>query len=210
MVCKSISLIVSTLVLSTSVHAAVFTFDDLPLSNPVITMGTGTGSSVMLTEYNGFQFTSDNSLERVDAINFNMFATASGPAYSGPYALTNNVLGNILITDIDGDAFSFESLFIKNWALGPTPETHNIRGFLGGTEVASVSFEIMDAWQQVVGNFSNIDTLMIDVTKASGETDLFMMDDLVLGPVVPVPAAVWLFGSGLIGLIGVVRRKRNV
>ncbi len=28
-----------------------------------------------------------------------------------------------------------------------------------------------------------------------------------LGPVVPVPAAVWLFGSGLIGLIAVARRK---
>ena len=26
--------------------------------------------------------------------------------------------------------------------------------------------------------------------------------------VVPVPAAVWLFGSGLIGLVGVARRKR--
>ncbi|MCP4042838.1 MAG: VPLPA-CTERM sorting domain-containing protein, partial [Gammaproteobacteria bacterium] len=25
---------------------------------------------------------------------------------------------------------------------------------------------------------------------------------------VPVPAAVWLFGSGLIGLLGVARRKR--
>lgn len=28
-----------------------------------------------------------------------------------------------------------------------------------------------------------------------------------VGPVVPVPAAVWLFGSGLLGLIGVARRK---
>ncbi len=27
--------------------------------------------------------------------------------------------------------------------------------------------------------------------------------------VVPVPAAVWLFGSGLIGLIGIARRKRT-
>jgi hypothetical protein len=26
---------------------------------------------------------------------------------------------------------------------------------------------------------------------------------------VPVPAAVWLFGSGLIGLIGIVRRKKS-
>lgn len=29
------------------------------------------------------------------------------------------------------------------------------------------------------------------------------------GPVVPVPAAVWLFGSGLIGLIGIARRKKS-
>jgi len=28
------------------------------------------------------------------------------------------------------------------------------------------------------------------------------------GPVVPVPAAVWLFGSGLLGLVGVARRKK--
>ena len=32
---------------------------------------------------------------------------------------------------------------------------------------------------------------------------------LVQTSVVPVPAAVWLFGSGLIGLIGFARRKTN-
>ncbi|RRQ21596.1 VPLPA-CTERM sorting domain-containing protein [Thiohalobacter thiocyanaticus] len=26
---------------------------------------------------------------------------------------------------------------------------------------------------------------------------------------VPVPAAVWLFGSGLAGLVGIARRRRN-
>jgi hypothetical protein len=29
------------------------------------------------------------------------------------------------------------------------------------------------------------------------------------GTVVPVPAAVWLFGSGLLGLVGVARRKKQ-
>ncbi|MHB8535826.1 MAG: VPLPA-CTERM sorting domain-containing protein [Sulfuricaulis sp.] len=28
--------------------------------------------------------------------------------------------------------------------------------------------------------------------------------------VVPIPAAVWLFGSGLLGLVGIARRKKNV
>ena len=27
-------------------------------------------------------------------------------------------------------------------------------------------------------------------------------------PVIPIPAAVWLFGSGLLGLIGIARRKK--
>ena len=31
----------------------------------------------------------------------------------------------------------------------------------------------------------------------------------VNGPVIPVPAAVWLMGSGLIGLVGVARRRRK-
>lgn len=33
-------------------------------------------------------------------------------------------------------------------------------------------------------------------------------EDSAFGAVVPVPAAVWLFGSGLLGLVGVARRKR--
>lgn len=37
---------------------------------------------------------------------------------------------------------------------------------------------------------------------------IVVMDtDVLFASVVPVPAAVWLFGSGLIGLVGVARRK---
>ena len=34
-----------------------------------------------------------------------------------------------------------------------------------------------------------------------------VLDDLTFGTVVPVPAAMWLFGSGLLGLVAVARRK---
>jgi hypothetical protein len=37
----------------------------------------------------------------------------------------------------------------------------------------------------------------------------FLLTEIILdGTIVPVPASVWLFGSGLLGLIGVVRRKK--
>jgi hypothetical protein len=38
------------------------------------------------------------------------------------------------------------------------------------------------------------------------EFDIYGNDPLI--SVVPVPAAVWLFGSGLLGLIGISRRKK--
>jgi len=43
------------------------------------------------------------------------------------------------------------------------------------------------------------------------QTNITFSGDAVLSSVtvVPIPQAVWLFGSGLIGLIGVARRKRN-
>ena len=44
-----------------------------------------------------------------------------------------------------------------------------------------------------------------DWTRASGATT----SHLSVYGVVPIPAAVWLFGSGLIGLIGIARRKKS-
>jgi len=35
----------------------------------------------------------------------------------------------------------------------------------------------------------------------------FAIDDLMTVSAVPVPAAIWLFGSGLLGLVGIVRRR---
>lgn len=46
------------------------------------------------------------------------------------------------------------------------------------------------------------------VTPGAGGTALFDNASVTIGgAVVPVPAAVWLFGSGLLGLVGVARRK---
>lgn len=45
-------------------------------------------------------------------------------------------------------------------------------------------------------------------TLASGEIAWIQKKFSVAVPAVPVPAAVWLFGSGLLGLVGIARRKK--
>lgn len=40
------------------------------------------------------------------------------------------------------------------------------------------------------------------------DNDTVFIDNLHFGTVIPIPAAVWLFGSGLLGLIGLSRRKK--
>lgn len=49
----------------------------------------------------------------------------------------------------------------------------------------------------------------IEIRASPTSTEYLQIDNLVVEmSAVPVPAAVWLFGSGLLGLIGVARRKK--
>jgi hypothetical protein len=51
----------------------------------------------------------------------------------------------------------------------------------------------------------------MSVTVAFGLTDQTGVgfSGIVEQTAVPVPAAVWLFGSGLLGLVGIARRKQT-
>ena len=45
-------------------------------------------------------------------------------------------------------------------------------------------------------------------TASFYESSGVIYDNVNFGTVVPVPAALWLFGSGLLGLVGIARRKK--
>ena len=67
-------------------------------------------------------------------------------------------------------------------------------------------------WLNTVGTFaatSTTSTIAIFFETNSG-TGTWNIDDVYVDTsVVPVPATAWLFGSGLLGLIGVDRRKKT-
>ena len=63
-------------------------------------------------------------------------------------------------------------------------------------------------WTGTVVNFGNVGAAWtaFDGTPYSEKFDITVNG--VEAPPIPVPAAVWLFGSGLLGLVGVARRKK--
>ena len=65
--------------------------------------------------------------------------------------------------------------------------------------------------------FDSIDSISVNISQSSFAAD-FIFDsfetDFVVPPVppqssTPIPAAIWLFGSGLVGLVGMSKRKKN-
>lgn len=128
---------------------------------------------------------------------------------SNPFqSLYGTGTGSIVVTNSTG-LFSFDSIdlignngIITYTFVGKT-------GGMGGSTVFTVSNPLAGgtSFNTVPsGNASLIDTLLVSVTP-SGTS--FNLDNISVSSasVVPVPAAAWLFGSGLLGLAGFLRKR---
>ncbi len=143
---------------------------------------------------------------------------------------TLNVVGSGFTSNVDGGGlnFSFDSSVLNVtsisidesvWDLGAGIST----GAIDNTQ-GSVSGISVNAWSDVSGNFT-IASITFQAV-GNGSTALSLSDYLLnpwasggglINPdyaassvtvsAVPVPAALWLFGSGLLGLAGVAKRK---
>ena len=115
------------------------------------------------------------------------------------------------VSETIGGVSSYESdldrLFLEG--LDPATTQIDLKAVVdgGGLDITSfyrINSDLEEDWTQ-------ISSLMLPdgVGPANGFPDQFPAVWLSAESVVPLPAAVWLFGSGLLGLIGVSKWKRT-
>lgn len=152
------------------------------------------------------------------------FVDALGPNGTSNMFGSIDGSGNVSFTPDGrvGMAFDFySSLGTQPWNIipGSTPEAFD--SFSTGTETAvkgksSVSMTgsaLQDAgagtWTGVLVSAGNVNGTYWSGFDNTLYTEQFNVTITADAPAVPVPAAAWLFGSGLLGLVGVARRRKS-
>lgn len=96
------------------------------------------------------------------------------------------------------------------WTTGS--DTNRPQGFASGFTVNGSALQDAGAgmWTGTLASAGNIGTAWGDFDSQQ-YAEIFNVTITAAGtpPEVPVPAAVWLFGSGLVGLVGVARRRKK-
>jgi hypothetical protein len=161
----------------------------------------------------------------VGAFSVNVTTGVSKPAINGPQLLDLNSIDvsggagtlRISLTDTDytGSPPSFDALFGGTAAIGGSID------FSFYYDDANTEFGIPNQITSSTGNtnaFSGAGSSAASVTAPYSLTIIATVDhtgsgvssfDAEIRTVVPVPAAVWLFGSGLAGLAGISRRLKK-
>jgi hypothetical protein len=140
--------------------------------------------------------------------------TSQGIVWTSNYSENNIATGTVGGSAPDG-AFAIYSL-----PHGMTGGSPKITFLLDGVDVNANDTDNIENWQRegdFVNNWSFIGVIDIDGFASAELRELrgkdfqqvlIFNDDFTTGvSAVPVPAAFWLFGSGLLGLIGIAKRK---
>ena len=210
----------TALVLSTSVNAAIISVDWQSAGDNLITKDTNNG-----LEWLDLTATSSRSYNDISS------KLGADQEFDGwRYATTTEISGFF-------DSFGGDSNFYNGWSTQNNGLFDVIAPYWGdlmceeigcvqpGDGASSFITSESDpvygtAWQRYGYLYDNVyDLLSATEDRVDLDSGPVSVDEagnyrfgsaLVRASVVPVPAAVWLFGSGLIGLIGVARRKAKI
>ena len=179
------------------------------------TMGDGSTISVGTLSGNadpilGFGLgASTGSLGSTFGFTFNLPIALSGPINadsSVSYTLSSLSNDGAQIT-ANGNVVTASEVDTSNGGLGflnKGVDVGDTFGFLGGPQTQNSS--VFTASNSFTGNLA-YDLMEVKVDFALSANSAVAISGFVQQVVVPVPAAVWLFGSGLLALVGIARRK---
>jgi hypothetical protein len=130
---------------------------------------------------------------------YNVETSDSSDVYSEYASLFDDTLGNVGRFDTAGNEFQ------PGWGLSNTGPFSNVQSSIYWTDTAYAPNPFNEGWFFALGSggqdvMPNSQTWFSWVVR-NGDSGT------AVGAVVPVPAALWLFASGLLGMIGIARRK---
>jgi len=163
-------------------------------------LGFGLGASTAGAAGSTFGFTFNLPIALSGPINASSSVSYSLTALSGAGAQIDKVTGTNIVS-----AFEVDSDIGGLTSLNKGVDVGDRFFFTGGPQTQNSP--VYTASNTFTGDLA-YDLMVVKVDFSLSADSTVGLSGFVQQVVVPVPAAVWLFGSGLIGLIAVARRKK--
>jgi hypothetical protein len=184
---------------------------DLPGYNPTAVANTLIGSTGLINTNFG---TAANSITDTSVATY--ILSEDTPAYVDLSFGTTSVFngaGSDLSLFFVGDGGHSVGVTLFNGGTSSGTQTYSPSTYTGynvsqGSTLYAIYYMDID-----LADFSSflgtnpVDVIRLDISGSSAVPSLLGSYDPNFAPI-PIPAAVWMFGSGLIGLLGVARRRR--
>ena len=133
-----------------------------------------------------------------------------GSSGSGILSAGSTVASHYIFFDPDGNTTQQGTVTFDSQIFGVITSTNNLAAsdFLINTGVNYLNPTLRGLESGDSVTITGLNTITVDWYASTPGDYVRVLTDFSPGAVVPVPAAIWLFGSGLLGLVGVARRKQ--